>query len=301
LLSQVVSCNNAVETPTTEETSLVKLTSSDWAWWRGPNRNGIAEAKQSPPLKWDKKNNVLWKVDLIGRGHGSPTVVGDQVFLAVANLKEEYQAVVCYDRNTGKQQWLTKLHQDGLNVEGNKKATLASSTVACDGERLFINFLNNNAVTTSALDRNGKILWQKKITNYVVHQGFGSSPAIYRQLVIVSADNKGGGAIAALNRTNGEFVWKESRPKDPNYTSPIILTAANKEQLFIIGNNLVSSYQPLTGKKNWEIKGATTECVTSTVTDGKHIFTSGGYPKNHIAAVTADGSGEIVWEKSIRM
>ncbi len=293
----------ATELKSASKTSFPKLTSEDWAWWRGPNRNGIAEAKQTPPLKWDAKTNVLWKINLIGRGHGSPTVVGDQIFLAIADLDEKFQAVVCYNRQTGKQQWLTKLHKGNMEVKGNKKATLASSTVACDGERLFINFLNNNAMTTSALDRSGKILWQQKITDYVVHQGFGSSPAIYGPLVIVSADTKGegGGAIAAMNRTNGKFVWKKSRPQDPNYTSPIILKAANKVQLVFVGNNMVSSYEPLSGKLNWTMKGATTECVTSTVTDGTHIFTTGGYPKNHIAAVTADGSNKVVWEKPIRM
>jgi hypothetical protein len=63
----------------------------------------------------------------------------------------------------------------------------------------------------------------------------------------------------------------------------------------------VSSFEPETGEPLWEVAGATTECVTSTVTDGKLILTSGGYPKNHISAVRADGSGEIVWENSVRM
>ncbi|MCB1079531.1 MAG: PQQ-binding-like beta-propeller repeat protein, partial [Verrucomicrobiae bacterium] len=61
------------------------------------------------------------------------------------------------------------------------------------------------------------------------------------------------------------------------------------------------SFDPLTGKTLWEIEGATTECVTSTVTDGERIFTSGGYPKNHVAAVAADGSGKVVWETNDRV
>ena len=61
------------------------------------------------------------------------------------------------------------------------------------------------------------------------------------------------------------------------------------------------SFAPLSGEKLWEIAGATTECVTSTVTDGNIILTSGGYPKNHISAVRADGSGEVVWENNVRV
>src|SRR4029079_7356080 len=82
----------------------------------------------------------------------------------------------------------------------------------------------------------------------------------------------------------------------PNYASPIILKVAGKEQLFFIGCELVTSMEPLTGNKIWEIKGSTTECVTSTVTDGKLIITSGGYPKGHVAAVHADGSNKVAWE-----
>ena len=145
----------------------------------------------------------------------------------------------------------------------------------------------------------GKQLWQTKISDFVLHQGFGSSPALYESLVIASADNKGGGALVALDRSNGKIVWKQERPKLANYTSPIILEAAGREQLILTGTNLVSSFDPLSGKKLWEIEGSTTEVVTSVVTDGQLIFASGGYPKRHVAAVRADGSGKIAWEKNI--
>ena len=154
---------------------------------------------------------------------------------------------------------------------------------------------------TTALSRDGKQLWQTKISDYVVHQGYGSSPAVYQSLVIVSADNKGGGAIAGLDRVSGKIVWKQERPKTPNYASPIILNAAGREQLLLTGCDLVAGLSPLTGKKLWEFKGSTTECVTSTVTDGQLIITSGGYPKNHVSAVRADGSGKVVWENSTRV
>ncbi len=69
----------------------------------------------------------------------------------------------------------------------------------------------------------------------------------------------------------------------------------------MVGTNLVSSYDPRTGKKLWEIDGATTECVTSVVTDGTRIFTSGGYPRNHVQAVLADGSGKTAWQNNQRV
>src|SRR5262245_27150569 len=274
---------------------------TDWPWWRGPGRNGIAVADQQPPLTWSKSENVLWRAPVPGRGHGSPTVVGDQVFLATADHEREVQSLLCYHRQTGKRLWQTEVHRGGFEKKGNSKSSLASSTVACDGRRVFINFLHAGAVYTTALNREGKLLWQTKVTDYVLHQGFASSPAVYGPLVIVSADNKGGGVIAALERATGKRVWKQERPKLPNYTSPIILSVARRDQLLLTGCDLVTSFDPLTGKKLWEIKGSTTECVTSTVTDGPLLFTSGGYPTNHVSAVRADGSGKIVWQNNTRV
>ena len=199
---------------------------NDWPWWRGPQRNGIAGSRQDPPLAWNERQNVLWKTPVPGRGHGSPTVVGEQVFLATAEGDREVQSVLCFDRRSGRKMWQTVVHRGGFTSKGNRRASLASSTVACDGKRLFINFLNGGAVYTSALSRQGELLWQTKVSDYIVHQGYGSSPAIYDSLVIVSADNKGGGVVAALDRQTGKVVWKHDRPKTPNYASPIILSAA---------------------------------------------------------------------------
>jgi hypothetical protein len=279
----------------------IKISPSDWPWWRGPDRNGIARADQKPPLHWSETDNVGWRAAVPGRGHGSATVVDDQVFLATCDEAKEIQSVLCFDRKTGQRVWQTDVHQGGIEKKENKKSSQASATVACDGERLFITFQNSKAIFLTALNRNGKQLWQKKVSDFVTHQGYGASPAIYKSLVIVSSDNKGGGAIAAFDRATGVLRWHHERPRLPNYTSPVILNVAGREQLLFTGCDLVSSFEPETGKPLWEVAGATTECVTSTVTDGKLILTSGGYPKNHMSAVKADGSGEVVWEISVRV
>jgi hypothetical protein len=274
---------------------------TDWPWWRGPTGDGVADAKQTVPLTWSEKENILWKAEIPGRGHSSPTIVGDQVFLATAEPERQAQLVLCLDRKTGNKLWQTDVHVGGLLPEKNAKASSASSTVACDGKRVFISFLTNGAIYTTALDREGKKLWQVKVSDFVSHQGFGASPTLVGPLVLVSADNKGGGVIVGLDRESGKTVWSVDRPKLPNYTTPVVLTIDGKEQAILIGCDMVTSLDPLTGKKLWESKGATTECVTSTVTDGKHVFTTGGYPKNHVAAMRADGSGKVDWENGSRV
>ncbi|MEL6104713.1 MAG: sialate O-acetylesterase [Planctomycetota bacterium] len=276
--------------------------SSDWPWWRGPDRNGHADEHQQPPTKWSSNENILWKRPLPGRGHGSPIVVGEYLYLPTADRKRKVQTVLCLHRDTGEVLWETIVHRGGI-MKKNQKASQASSTLACDGQRLFVNFLNDGAVYTTALTRDGQQQWQHKICDYVIHQGYASSPAIYKDLVIVSADTKHrrGGAIVALDRETGEERWRKERPSMPNYPSPVVLTAAGRTQVILTGCKLVSSFDPATGRKLWEIEGATTECVTSTVTDGTLVFSSGGYPDNHVAAIHADGSGKVAWRNGDRV
>jgi len=278
----------------------IDVDAADWPWWRGPQRNGVANPDQDPSTEWSASQNVAWKSPIPGRGHSSPTVVGPHVYLATADDDAGTQSVLCFDRQTGKPLWQAEVHRGGL-MRKNEKSTAASGTVACDGGRVFISFANSDAVYVTALSVAGQQLWQTKIADYKIHQGYGASPALYQSLVLAAADSHAGGVVAALDRQSGSIVWKHDRPKEPNYTSPIILNVAGRDQLLMTGCNLFSSFDPLSGKSLWEVKGATTECVTSTVTDGQRVFCSGGYPKNHLAAVLADGSGKFVWETRDRV
>lgn len=281
-------------------TSFAMAENDNWTLWRGPNQDGIAASNQKVPLNWSEKDNVKWKVKVTGRGHGSPTVFNQYVYLATADEKQNTQHVICYRRTDGDIVWNKEIHRGKLNFK-NKKASQASCSIACDGERLFVNFLHDSRVELTCLSLKGDILWQKKVSDYVVHQGYGSSPTIHESLVLVSADNKKGGAIVAFNRATGDEVWRQSRPKTPNYPSPRVVKTSGKQQLLMSGCNLVSGFEPLTGKKLWEAEGSTTECVTTAVVHEDLVFTSGGYPRNHVAAVKTDGSGEIVWNDPTRV
>ncbi len=276
------------------------IKSADWPWWRGPQRNGTADSDQVPPTEFSLEKNLVWKADVPGRGYSSPTIVGEKIFLATCDEATGSQSMLCYSKKNGKLLWNTIVHRDGASRK-NQKSTGASSTAACDGERVYINFPNKESLVTTALDLNGEIVWQQTISHYVEHQGYGASPALYQNLVIVTSDNKAGGAIAALDRRSGEVVWKRDRPTKPNYPSPIIVNAAGKDQIILVGCDLVVSYNPTTGETLWETEGATTECVTSTLTNGDLVYTSGGYPTNHMSALKADGSKEVVWKNDNRL
>lgn len=273
----------------------------DWPQWRGPTGDGIAAPGQNPPTQWSESQNVLWKAPVPGKGHGTPAVVGDRIYLATADPAKGSQSLICFDRASGKVIWEKEAHPAGADPGKHANSSAASTSPACDGEFVYVNFLNGGAVQTTAFTLDGKIAWQQKVCDYVTHQGFASSPIVHERLVLVSADHKGGGAIAGLERNTGKIVWTESRPPVANYTSPSIIRAGGKTQMVMSGCKFVTSLDPLTGKKLWEIEGSTEETVGSAVTDGTRVFTSGGWPKNHTMAVVADGSGTIAWQNNARI
>jgi outer membrane protein assembly factor BamB len=272
------------------------LFANDWPAWRGPTGDGHAAPGQKLPVKWSEEENLVWKAGVRGHGHGSPIVVGDQVLLATADMETEEQLVLSFDRATGTPRWETVVHRERLNIKGHRVSSQASSDVVSDGERLFVNFLNDGAIFTTALDLSGKQLWQRRVCDFEVHQGFGSSPVVYQNIVLVSADHRGGGKMTGLDKVTGEIVWQQDRPPVANYASPGIVTAAGKVQAVLAGCNKVESFDPLTGEKFWSIDGSTEETVVTAVSDGSRVFLGGGFPKRHTMAMEADGSGRIAWE-----
>ena len=82
----------------------------DWPVWRGPHGTGVAEPVQQIPLTWSKSENVVWKAPVPGRGHGSPVIVGQRVFLQTADEEQGLQLVLCYDRGNGKEMWKVEVH-----------------------------------------------------------------------------------------------------------------------------------------------------------------------------------------------
>ena len=273
----------------------------DWPCWRGPDRNGHADPTQKIPASLDPAKHTLWETSVPGRGHGSPIVVGARVYLVTADEKKKTQSLLAYERRTGVLAWSRVIHSGSFAPRINRKATHASNSPAFDGERLYVSFINKGAAHTTAVSLEGEIIWTTRLTDYVVHQGYGASPMVYKSLLLVCADNKKAGAIFGLDRGSGNVVWRVDRPRIPNYTSPIVHHLGGRDQLVLSGCEKVMSIDPLTGDVLWETQGSTQETVTSSVTDGERVFISGGWPKNHVHAVESDGTGKVTWRNISRV
>ena len=278
----------------------LKLADSDWPQWRGPRGDGVA-AEQDVPVRWDETTNVAWMADVPGRGHASPIVVDSTVYLASAITDQQKQIVIAFDRLTGKQRWETAVHEGDFPApsEIHPKSSHANGTLASDGQRVFAAFFNSGRIFATALDLDGKQVWQQEVGAFNSKFGYAPSPMLYKSLVIISADNRGGGYIAALHRETGEIVWRKKRPAISTYSSPLVASIGGRDQLVISGCNQLVSYNPATGDELWSSKAISEATCGTPVTDGALIFASGGYPERQTICV--DGSGQKVWSNNIKV
>lgn len=273
----------------------------DWPWWRGPSRNGVAVGAEPVLTKWSNTENVLWKTPVPGRGHSSPIIVGDRVFLTTADEAQKVHSVLAFDRQTGKSLWKTDVSKGGFPAKNHAKNTEASSTLACDGERLFATFYHRDTVQATALDLDGKRVWQETVGPFrprTYEYGYAPSPTLYRETVIIATEFDGESAITALDRQTGKQVWRTPRKSSITFSTPVVAHVAGKDQLLISGTNQVSSYDPANGKSLWAADGTTFATCGTMVWEGDIVFASGGYPKAETLAVKADGSGKVLWSNN---
>jgi outer membrane protein assembly factor BamB len=274
------------------------LDATDWPAWRGPSGDGIA-LDQALPTAWDESTNILWRSDVPGRGHSSPIVVGDSVVLTTALEQQEQQLVLAVDRVSGQEQWRTVIHHGGFHSKVHEKSTRANGTLACNGEALFTAFLNSRAITATAITLDGDILWQKEVGKFVSVWGYAPSPVLYHSLVIIAADNRGGGCLVALDTETGSIAWRIARGNHSSYSSPAIANVGGLDQLLISGGGAVTSYDPASGEKIWSTPAiAETTCGTIVVS-GERIFASGGYPDRETVCLSADG--KKLWSNSTKI
>jgi outer membrane protein assembly factor BamB len=268
---------------------------TDWPCWRGLDGMGIARG--SAPLEWSATKNVVWSVPVLGKGHASPTIWDDQIFLATADDAQKTMSLVALDRATGSQRWTCPLHEGGF-MHVHSKNTQASPTPACDGKHVFYPAMVKDAIWLSAVTLDGKVAWQTEVGPFVSMHGYGSSPVIHQDLVIVQGDSNGPGWLAAVIKETGKVHWRVQRGNGASFATPFVAQVAGKTQLLLHGQDKLISYDPMAGDKLWECAGPATVCANTICTNGELIFVSGGFPQRNVWAVKGDGSGLIVWRQT---
>jgi len=274
----------------------------DWRNWRGPTHDGKAAAGPMPPLSWSDSENVLWVVDIPGRGHSSPTIVGDKIYMATATDSE--QSILALDRNSGKMLGQKVIHTGGIPPKIHKKNTHASATIAADadGKGLYVTFYNGGKIILSALGADGNIRWQKDVGPFQQKYEFGyaASPVLYRDMVIATAESESLTALIAYDTKTGAERWRAKRPKNSSYSTPGLLKVGGRDQLIITGNQELVSYDPANGNKLWSAPGSAQHTAGTVTGEGDLVIGSGGYPQRETVCVKADGSGKVVWKNKMK-
>lgn len=278
----------------------------DWPQWRGLGGNNHAAEGTDVPTRWNLSNgeNIQWKVKLPGRGHSSPAIIDDGIFMTAADAATQTQSVLKVQRDTGLivDQWV--IHRGTLPARIHPKNSHASPSPAFDGERIYVSFHTDDAIWLTAITTNGRIVWKKKVCNFkpsAFQFGYGASPIVEDSLVIVAAEYDGpDSGLYALDTRTGKRVWKVKRPVNLNFASPIVASIAGQRQVLLSGGDLMSAYDPQTGRVLWETQASTEAICGTTVWDRRLVMVSGGNPVSGTWCVAGDGSEKVLWQKRVK-
>jgi outer membrane protein assembly factor BamB len=295
--------------------------STNWPQWRGPNGQGVSVEK-GLPVEWSSTKNVKWKTPIAGRGHSSPIVWGKKIFLttaldgeAIAGRKPGVShkmsdgsefvhpdavgadllhtfKVVCIDQVTGKILWERTAYEGPVHDSRHKKASFASSTPATDGKLVFAFFGSEGLY---AYDYKGKLQWKQNLGKLgTASVGYGVSPILYDNMVIMQCDESGGNSfIAAFDKRTGREVWRVARKVDLTWSTPVLVKTAKGTELVTAAAEAIIAYDPATGKELWRHKGLASNAVTTPVVSNDLVVLASGYPEKIVLAIKAGGSGDV--------
>lgn len=294
---------------------------NDWPQFRGPNAAGTA-SDQNLPDTWDVQTatNILWKAPIPGLGHASPIVFGERVFIVTAENSEgsahlrlglygdiapvpteasHAWQLFCLSKYTGQILWKRKIAERVPQVKRHTKATHANSTPASDGTHVVV-FLGSEGLY--CYDKHGKLLWRKDLgvldSGYYVapaaQWGFGSSPIIFKNMVIVQCDVQQNSFVAAFDVNNGQELWRTPREDVPTWSTPTIVEGKQQTELVLNGHKHAGGYDPWTGKERWRLSGGGDIPVpTPIVAHGLTILSSAHGKQRPLYAIREGAAGDI--------
>ena len=234
------------------------LSAQNWPSFRGANAAGIADGKPTA-VKWDAPagQNVAWKTPVDGIAVSSPIVWGNRVFVSTAISSDPRQGIrtgqygdvepvtdtsrhtwqlIALDKATGKVVWDKVAYEGVPKTKRHPKSSQASATPVTDGKHVIVSFGSEGLY---AYDFDGKLLWKKDLgvlnagwffdPDY--EWGIGSSPIIYKNMVIVQCDIQRGSFLAAFDTATGKEVWRTAREEIPSWSTPTIFESNGKAEL----------------------------------------------------------------------
>jgi len=271
----------------------------NWPELRGPNRDGHSSATK-PPLAWSETNNIVWKTPIHDLGWSSPVIWGDQVWLTTATEDGKNLFAVSVNSSTGKIVHDVKVFDNETPEHVANLNSYASPTPAIEAGRVYVHY---GTYGTACLDTGtGKIIWSRTDLKCDHHEGPGSSVMLHKNLLCFNVDGRDVQYVIALDTKTGKTVWKTNRsidysPFSPNlrkgYSTPIIINAAGRQQLFSPGGKGMMAYDPRTGEELWKIRYNGWSVVPRPLFGHGLLFVVTDYDHPELWAVRPDGQGDV--------
>jgi len=277
-------------------------TADDWPQWRGINRDavwsetGIIQSFSSPEL------TAKWSVP-VSNGYSGPTVANGRVYLTDrVSEPAEVERVLCFDEETGEEIWINEYKCEYRGV-GYPNGPRASVTIS-DGRAYSLGTFGH----LRCLDaKTGELLWKKDPgTDYDVPKpiwGISSAPLVYQDLLIVQLGARPDACIIALDRWNGNEVWR-ALEDNPSYSSPLIIEQAGKPVLLCWTGDNIAGLNPSTGEIYWKYETPPNKMVINVPTpilEGNLLFLTSFYDGSYLFRLNQDTlSVEKLWRREGR-
>ena len=217
---------------------------SNWPQFRGPRSSGLGAEGQNFPVEFGPEQNLLWKTSL-PRGHSSPCIRGDKIFITARSGKS--LETICIDRGNGKIKWRKSVVPEKLErINGSNSH--AAPTPVCDGKRVYVYFGSFGLI---AYDFGGGEVWRKPLAIPKMQHGSAASPVLASNMVVINCDQSEGAYILAVNRDTGETIWRQGRQERAGWSTPVLWKHGDVEELVVLGNNTLISYDLKDGGKRW--------------------------------------------------
>ena len=285
---------------------------STWPEFRGPTGMGVVPGESDLPLKWSETENVVWKTAVHGRAWSSPVSDGERIWLSTATTNGTELSAVCLDFKTGNILHDLKLFNVDAPQYKHPFNSYASPTPVLDGERVYVTF---GSPGTACLDaKTGKVLWERRDLECNHFRGAGSSPIVYRNLLIMNFDGSDFQYVVALDKMTGDTVWKTDRSIDfkdltaegkpqadgdwrKAFSTPVVHDFAEDGPgpiLISHGSKALYAYEPMTGKELWHVEEQKTHSGSGRPIVGHGmVYVSMGHSRSELWAVKPGGNGNV--------
>jgi outer membrane protein assembly factor BamB len=260
-----------------------ELVAGDWAQWRGPRRTGVS-VETDLAKAWPATGpRLVWQVNDIGDGYGSPAVAGGRLYI-MGNDGLENEFVQAVDLTNGARIWRQRIGKVG-NPDQEPPYPAARSTPTIDGELLYA--FGSDGDLACLETRTGRVVWQKNVRSEFGGRpgdwAYAESPLVDGNVVVCSPGGSEA-AIVALNKRNGELVWKSAvpspvdEPEDAGYASAVVVEIDGKKQYVQFLGKGVVGVDAATGKFLWryDATGGGPANIATPVNHDRYIYTAAG-------------------------